>query len=384
MDPEQLHLLMAKYLDGSASPAETEALHDWYRSEDPEMVSWPSGSPDEGAHVEARMLDRLQRDIHGAGARVIALKRRTRGVAAAVVILCLLSGATYYWWKRPLSFVDQQATLVALNKNDITPGGNKAKLILSNGRTITLDSAGNGLVAQQGNAQVEKTGLGELAYEPQGAASAYPGLIYNTIITPLGGTFSVTLSDGTRVWLNAGSSIRYPAIFTGAARSVELKGEAYFEVAPHAAMPFSVVTAGQTIRVLGTHFNVNAYDNEPAVKTTLLEGQVKVAQGTDEVLLRPGQQSVATGREIRVVGHIDTSEVMAWKNGMFQFDEADISTVMRQVGRWYDVQVIFEGKLPADHFRGKIPRNVNASQVLQILALSGIDFKIEGKKIILK
>jgi transmembrane sensor len=408
MTPDQLSILVEKYLDGTATPDEMQVLHEWYRSAGMTEVVWPSDHPGEREHIGVRLLKGLQRDIRlsrsgkpgtwrpGAGIPVVPLWRNRLWMAAAVAGLILFSGAVYLWSGKHAASIHPAAVAKA-SPDDLLPGGNKAKLVLSDGRVLTLDSAGNGLLAEQGNAHVEKTAQGQLAYQAAksgmgsgpGAGStttnAYPEIVYNTIITPQGGTFAVTLSDGTRVWLNAGSSLKYPAAFTGPVRSVELKGEGYFEVAPGAARPFSVISGGQRIEVLGTHFNINAYDNEPTVKTTLLQGSVKVVKGDKGALLQPGQQSIwSTAGGLTIRKDIDTAEVMAWKNGMFQFDAADIGTVMRQIGRWYDVNVVFEGKLPDDHFRGKIPRDVNASQVLQILALSGVDFRIEGKTIILK
>ena len=391
MDRDQLTILMQKYLDDTATPEEVRALHDWYRDSASTEVVWPADHPGERAQIEAGMLVRLQEDIRDS-ARIVPIHRnRYYWIAAGVTGLLLLTGLVYRWnGKRP-----EPAPVAQTQAMDVLPGGNKAQLVLGDGKVVTLDSAGSGVVAEQGSEAVEKTAHGQLAYvaAADGAAAKGAGsttdnasseIVYNTIITPQGGTFSVKLSDGTRVWLNAGSSLKYPTVFSGSQRKVELKGEAYFEVAPDADRPFHVVSGEQTIDVLGTHFNVNAYDNEPEVRTTLLQGSVRVVKNGKDVLLRPGQQSVSDLSEgLTIRKDIDTAEVMAWKNGMFQFDAADIGTVMRQIARWYDVDVVIQGKLPDDHFRGKIPRNVNASQVLQILALSGINFKIEGKKITL-
>jgi len=377
---------MEKYLDGTLTDSEAEVLRDWYRDHEAGEVIWTANHPDEKTRIEERIRMRLQKDIEQIEVphRVIFLHRRKSWLAAAAIGLVLLSGATYLWQKRP---ADVTATIAkAPPVADFLPATNKATLLLSNGRTIVLDSAGTGILADQGSARVKKTAQGQLTYQLAAAEQdAQKEVLYNTISTPQGGTYAVTLSDGTRVWLNTGSSLKYPTAFTGTARNVELKGEAYFEVASDAVRPFTVLGGGQSIRVLGTHFNINAYDNEPAVKTTLLQGSVKVVRDGREILLRPGEQSLSTTNgTLRLNKDIDTAEVMAWKNGMFQFDEADIGTVMRQIGRWYNVEVVFNGAaLPDDHFRGKIPRNVNASEALQILTLSGIKFKIDGRRIIL-
>jgi len=387
MDFDQLTILVEKYLDGTITPAEEQVLHDWYRNNEPQEVIWPADHLGEKHRIGVRMLEGLHRDIHTMETeqRTIPLRRNRVWMAAAAVIgLVLLSGAAWLWSNKQVSPAPDSAAAVTPPVADLLPAGNKARLLLSDGRTLTLDSAGNGLLAEQGNASVKKTGQGQLIYQAAATTgNASTTTIYNTISTPQGGTYTVTLSDGTKVWLNTGTALKYPTAFKGATRNVELKGEAYFEVAADAARPFTVTGGGQIIRVLGTHFNINTYNNEPAVKTTLLQGSVKVIQGDQELLLRPGEQSLSTANgTLHVKKDIDTAEVMAWKNGMFQFNEADIGTVMRQIGRWYDVAVVFNGKLPDDHFRGKIPRNVNASEALQILTLSGIKFKIDGRRII--
>ena len=391
MDFDQLTILVEKYLDGTISPTEEQALREWYRNNGPQEVVWPTDRIGEKHRIGSHMLDRLHEDIRMMeDAHTIPLRRNKIWMAAAVIGLILLSGGAWLWSNKPghtvAGITHVSSPPPQTPPTDLLPATNKARLQLSDGHTITLDSAGNGLLAQQDGAKIKKTGEGQLTYQLTAAKSggAAQTTTYNTIFTPQGGTYSITLSDGTKVWLNTGTSLKYPTAFTGNTRTVQLKGEAYFEVSPDAARPFTVEGGGQTIRVLGTHFNINAYDNEPAVKTTLLQGSVKVVSGDRDVLLRPGEQSLSTTTgTLRVKKDIDTSEVMAWKNGMFQFNEADISTVMRQIGRWYDVAVVFNGPLPDDHFRGKIPRNVNASEALQILTLSGIKFKIDGRRIIL-
>ena len=214
-------------------------------------------------------------------------------------------------------------------------------------------------------------------------------ITYNTVSTPRGGQYEVILPDGTQVWLNAASSLKFPTAFIGKERNVELTGEAYFEVSKNKAMPFHVSAAGQVIEVLGTHFNVNAYTDETLLKTTLLEGSVKVNKGISFATLKPGQQSTINNNEITPVIKIaevtDADEVMAWKDGKFYFNNADIKTVMRQIGRWYNVDIEYAGKIPGnDGFTGTFSRNMTASKALKILAFSGVDFKIEGRKIIVK
>jgi ferric-dicitrate binding protein FerR (iron transport regulator) len=274
-------------------------------------------------------------------------------------------------------------------KEDITPGGNKAVLTLVDGSTIILDSASNGILSQQGNVKVQKLESGLLAYTINGSpVTENEEAFFNTISTPRGGQYQVTLADGTKVWLNAASSIRFPVVFTGAERKVEITGEAYFEVAKNAAMPFKVKAAGSEVEVLGTHFNVNAYYDEAAVKTTLLEGLVKVSgpastAGQSPRFLQPGQQS-AVNREgkISILNNADTEEAVAWKDGRFQFKSADLKSILRQIARWYDVEVEYKGNANL-HFTGQLTRNDNVSKVFEKLALTGeVHFRIEGKKII--
>lgn len=267
--------------------------------------------------------------------------------------------------------------------HDRAPGRNVAVLTLADGSSITLDSAHNGVLAQQGAASVTKSGDGALAY--QAANGENKIAVYNTLTTPRGGQYRLLLPDGSQVWLNAASSISYPTAFTGSERSVTITGEAYFEIAANAAMPFRVHVStpqGQKdIQVLGTHFNVKAYADETTVTTTLLEGSVRL--GSE--ILKPGEagQWRADGT-MQVDPHANLEEAVAWKNGMFHFEGADVAEVMRQLSRWYDVDVVFKGKLPDAKFEGEIPRNSNLTEVFRILQLSNVHFTVEDKKVIVE
>jgi len=284
--------------------------------------------------------------------------------------------------------VKTESTETKLN-NDIAPGGNKAVLILADGSAIVLDSASNGTISQQGNIKVQKLNNGLLAYTINGwQVSENDEAFYNTISTPRGGQYQVTLAVGTKVWLNAASSIRFPVTFTGTERKVEITGEAYFEVAKNKAMPFKVKAATSEIEVLGTHFNVNAYDDEASIKTTLLEGSVKVsvpglaAKQSPKYLL-PGQQSgINKEGKILVTDKVDTEEAVAWMKGHFQFKSADLKTILRQIARWYDVDIEYRGEVNL-HFTGQLTRNENVSKVFKELALTGeVHFNIDGKRIV--
>jgi transmembrane sensor len=259
---------------------------------------------------------------------------------------------------------------------------------LANGSQVILNGAKNGAIAKQGNTTINKTEDGTVVYNKtssnKGSSSA--GLEYNELSTPRGGQYHLTLSDGTNVWLNAASSIKYPTAFKGNIRQVEITGEAYFEVVHNSSKPFRVMANGQIVQVLGTHFNINAYRDEPSIKTTLIQGAVKVSKGTISAILKPGQQSALTdagnSSTIRVSDHVNTDQVLAWTNGRFSFNNADIKTGMREIGRWYDVDIVYEGNVPNIVFIGEIYRNVNLSKVLEILRYSKVNFRIEGKKII--
>jgi ferric-dicitrate binding protein FerR (iron transport regulator) len=208
----------------------------------------------------------------------------------------------------------------------------------------------------------------------------------NTLTTPRGGQYEVMLPDGTKVWLNSASSLTYPVTFAGKERRVELTGEAYFEVAKNTSSPFFVKTSGQTVKVLGTHFNINSYEDEKCVKTTLLEGSVVITSDGNKqaVNLKPGQQSVNKAASFDVINEADIDEAVAWKNGKFLFRNTDLQTVMRQLSRWYDVDVEYQGTIAERHYRGRISRNVPVSQVFEILKTSGINFIINGRTIIVK
>lgn len=265
-------------------------------------------------------------------------------------------------------------------KNDVLPGGDKATLTLADGSTIVLDDAQNGYLVQQGNSKIIKLD-GKLSYDPTNKNSRE--IVYNTISTPKGGQYKLELPDGSQVWLNATSSIHFPTSFIGAERRIEITGEAYFEIAKKPNMPFIVTVNNAEVQVLGTHFNVNAYDDEDNVKTTLLEGSVKFVNDGNTNILKPGQQAQLTKeRTTKVVSNVDVDEVVAWKNGMFDFENAGIETVMRQLSRWYDVEIEYKGKND-DLFIAEMRRNIKLSDALKALELTGkVKFDIQDKKII--
>ncbi len=302
--------------------------------------------------------------------------------AVAVLILAAVAGTLFYLSEKETP----KGMMLGKNPaNDVKPGGNKAYLSLADGQVISLTDAANGKIANQAGTSIRKTSDGQLIYEATASKTTGSTDLYNTIQTPNGGQFQIVLPDGTVAWLNAASSLKYPVAFTGKTREVELTGEGYFEVKRN-AVPFIVKTSGQEVKVLGTHFNINAYPDEHSIRTTLLEGSVMVTPlqespaVADRVKLVPGQQSRLSGNGI-TVGETNVEDAVAWKNGLFRFEQADIRTVMRELARWYNVKVTYEGTIPDFHFEGAIERNLNLSDVLDIMEKSNIHFRLKGKEV---
>nr|WP_295864542.1 FecR family protein [uncultured Chitinophaga sp.] len=298
---------------------------------------------------------------------------------AAAASILLLAGIAW-WWTRPAKTPAPAYTQAA---PDVAPGGNKAILTLSDGSQITLDSAGNGLLAQQGGSKITKMANGQLVYDDAGTTESK--ILYNTMSTPLGGQYSLILPDGSKVWLNAGSSITYPTAFTGTERKVTVTGEAFFDVAKNADMPFRVMANNTTVDVLGTHFNINAYKDEASIKTTLVEGAIRVSAHNRQLTLKPGQQARVSPSDVQVADQVDLSAITAWKEGYFSFTNADLPTVMRELARWYNLEVSYEGKIPDRVFNGEIGRSLTLSQVLKGLSKTRIKYRIEdGHRIIIQ
>lgn len=334
---------------------------------------------------EEKMLKQIHLKINNYKKKSAPLKIRNKNnwfkyaVAASVVIFITVCG--YLLTSR----YSQKEELVAI---DFNPGGNKAVLTLSDGSKIDLDDAKNGNLAVQGNIVINKTTDGKIYYDTSGVASSETEnkTLYNTLTTPKGGQYRIVLPDGTKAWLNSVSSISFPTKFNGNERHVKITGEVYLEVAKDKTKPFFVKTGDQLVEVLGTHFNINSYDDEPDIKTTLLEGAVKVHNINNNfiITLRPGQQSSSNKEGSIKIKNVDIEQTIAWKNGLFQINDANIETIMRQASRWYDVEIEYEGKIPEKKFTGKIKRDVKASEFLQMLSYFDVNFRIEGRKIIIK
>lgn len=323
-------------------------------------------------------------------APVFEMKRRNyrkliAWTSAAAILLALFF--TYVEFRPGHHEQGMAANTAAPKKmNDVAPGKNIAVLTLSDGSTIILDSVKNGVLAEDGSAKVFKMANGQLSYKPGNDNSGK--LVYNTISTPKGGQYEIVLADGTKVWLNAGSSLKFPPVFTGNQRGVSLTGEGYFEVAKDPSKPFVLSVRDMKIEVLGTHFNVNAYVDEKTIATTLLEGSVKVSgdakkQASAFRVLKPGQQANFDKEgKIAVKDDADLDEAISWKNGKFYFNNADISVMMRQISRWYDLEVKYEGTVPERKFTGKIDRNVNVSKIITMLEYAKVHVRLEGNTIV--
>lgn len=298
---------------------------------------------------------------------------------AAAAVLVLVSG---WWFLSKPDRTDVPPMAIAPTLQDIAPGGNKAILTLADGSRVILDSVNTGAITTQGNVTVVKLDDGQLAYETSDQNIQQSEIQYNTISTPRGGQYQIVLADGSKVWLNAESSLKFPTRFEGKDRKVEILGEGYFEIAHNKSSPFMVSNGNMVIEVLGTHFNVNAYQDEDKIKVTLLEGSVKVLSNAEQLKIKPGQQVDIKNGLMTLNQTANIDEVMAWKNGQFYFEKADIKTVMRQIVRWYNVDVEYMGNVK-HHFGGDISRNVPVSRVFEMLELTGgVKFKIEGKKVI--
>lgn len=375
MSIQQAKDLLQKYQAGNCTPSESELVENWYNQLiDTGEWQWGEGEKNmmEKA-IEARIINQINSSHKN---EVFYLKARYQWWAAASVIL-LLAGFSYFLFFHKTIKPTQIAKVLP---NDIkAPQSNKAMITLANGQTVYLDSVGNGALAIQGNVKLVKLASGQIAYE-YGSGKVISKMEYNTLSNPGGSkVINMTLADGSKVWLNAGSSLRYPVLFIGNERKVSVTGEAYFEVTHDASKPFIVNNGSMDVRVLGTHFNVNAFEDDGNdIKVTLLEGSVKINNENATGLLKPGQQAVVT-KGIKVLNDVDLDLVMAWKNGYFQFDNASLQNVLKEVSRWYDVNVIYEGKNQPREFVGEIQRDLSLSEMLKLLERNKVHFRIQGK-----
>ncbi|MBO9633616.1 MAG: FecR domain-containing protein [Chitinophagaceae bacterium] len=396
---QSLRELLDKYLSDSLAPQEEEIFRKMleergYEGELQTLVEEYildrslTGKEDE--ELKAKSYLRLQSELFRQPQKLQEMGRRAgmswlrRGSWAAAVII--LAGAAAYWWfqgkedEGAKTATLQNMNAVPVAAKEIRPGGNKAILTLADGSTIILDSAADGTLASQGATRITKTANGELVYTN---AEKNKELLMNTISTPAGGQYNITLPDGSKARLNAGSSITFPAAFTGKTRAVSASGEVFLEVTPDQLHPFVVTVNNTAITVLGTAFNINAYKEEPHIRTTLVEGAVVVNAGGQPLKLKPGQQAnvQAGSSTITLVQDPNMDQVLAWTKGLFNFEGSDLPAVMRQLEHWYGITVTYAGKLPPITFKGKMYRNVNLADVLEVLQEWGLRFKLEGKEL---
>ena len=397
---ERIGGLIFKYLSENITDDELTELHNWVyanKANQDLFVEIVHGEEFQESikyitEIDTEMAFRFIQDRIAAEERkVVRLPfNRLRYIVAAASVILLLMGTIIIYLhfdrkKDDASHIKAEDS----SKNDIVPGGNKAILTLANGSTIVLDRAKNGALTQEGVTKVMKIDSGQLVYaatlKPTGPAG------YNTLSTPRGGQYKIVLPDGTNVWLNAASSIRFPVAFVGNSRRVEITGEAYFEVAKDKSKPFYVKTAGPEIQVLGTHFNVMSYQDEPSINTTLLEGSVKLTSEMGSVSLTPGEQSQSFNddksnngmpKKIKVLQAIDTDGVVAWKNGQFHFQNTSITRLMRDLSRWYDIDISYQGPMITQKFTGDIERNLTLRELIDILS-DNMKCSVDGRKVII-
>jgi transmembrane sensor len=397
---ENVIYLLKKYTAGEASEEEIDELFFWLRKGDydtiihEELKKLATGTVKDANYDPAYWESTIQRVLQSDPVKLEAPVRRLipwRRMAVAICLLIAMAGGLYYMLPARKKEETVKASPGPHYKNDVKPGKEGAILTLADGSTIVLDSAANGDLSVQGTVKVTKVN-GTLSYDhvngKEGTAAQQP--MYNLLSTPKGRQFQLVLPDGSKVWLNALSSIRYPTAFLENHRTVQLTGEAYFEIAKDASKPFHVeVPARQTgkedldVQALGTQFNINAYNDEPAILATLIEGSVKLSAGNDSKIIVPGQQGIIVSRNEPIkLKMADVEQVLAWKNGYFILNGTSIQAVMRQLTRWYDVEVVYKGNFEGDDFAGEVPRTDNLSKVLEMLELTDVvHFAVEGKTV---
>lgn len=383
-DAKYIAVLVYKSLSGELSTAEEAELQSWLNASASNRNFYDQLSleqdiqaqaPEKLAGIRQELYDQIRMETgisaHLPGTAKVRILPKWSWIAAAILIGVTITATI--WFNRPPKDTVPAVTNI---HPDIQPATNKAILTLADGRRIELDSAVNGTLAQQGGTKVVKLANGQIAYAPEGKTGNE--IFINTMTTPRSGQYRLTLPDGTNAWLNAASSITYPSTFTGKDRHVKISGEVYFEIAKNATKPFTVDVNGRsTIQVLGTSFNVNSYTNEGVIRTTLLEGSVKV----NGLKIQPGQQTQQRAADLAVLSNVNTEDVMAWKNGFFNLQNADLGALMRELERWYDIDVRYTGNVPDIKFKGKLDRKVNLSDVLSYLSKLGVKTKIEGRTV---
>lgn len=367
MEKEEIQKLFKKYHEGKCTEEEKALLEAWYLQLNEHELDI---SPKKIKAIE----DRMFRELPGNEFKFFEIGLKLLAAVALIGIIFAVSLKLIHPHDNPATITKTQ---------DIPPGSNTAVLTLASGQKINLSSAGNGQLAHQSGIVVSKTKNGQIIYNGTAQQPDLVDTVSNIVSTPNGGQWEVVLPDGSKVWLNSAASLRYPISFTGQKeRIVQLTGEAYFEVTKDRSHPFIVKTGQQTVTVLGTHFNINAYPDEPFLKTTLAEGSVKVslAGGLPQYLV-PGQQAIAKDQKI-MISEANVEEALAWKNGYFRFNDENIKSVMRKLARWYNIEVQYDPGITNDGMNGKVSRYKNIDQVLSALeATQTVHFKVEGRRV---
>lgn len=376
MTREQLGILSRKYLSGTATPEEKEVVEQWYYDYGEELevfVGYTEEQTEKELHD--KLLNRLRTTLHSTPrAKVIPVWKK---LAAAAAVVAILTVGAWYFIQRNSS----ETSVQLAQQTEISPGFEQAILTTSDGNKIELGKNKLDQIKEKNGVTIRNNGS-QLSYATPSSGNV---VVYNTLEVPRKGVYSVQLADGTKVWLNSLSALRYPTSFPGGERRVSIKGEAYFEVAKNPHQPFVVeVEGGQEVTVLGTHFNVNAYSNEDQIRTTLLEGSVRVKAGTATHTLAPGQEAQfnLVSRDLQLKKNVDGNDVISWKNGFFVCNGKDLQAILRQVTRWYDIEIEYQGNIQPDIFEGTIERNMNLSELLIVLEITGVKFSLQGKKLI--
>lgn len=371
LDKTELLELASRISDGAASDEEIRRYNVIYHHFQQSTAT--SMEKEEANLLGEQMIETINGRLFPS--KRVNLRLWITRIAASLVLIGSVT-AGFYFLSGSLKTHDEQIVVV--------PGGNKAILTLANGKKIILDKA-HGVLHKEAHIAVANASNGMISYERLNSILNGTELEYNTIETPRGGTYRINLSDGTKVWLNSASKLRYPVVYPKGERVVELEGEAYFEVEKDRSQPFKVKSKGQVVEVLGTHFNVNGYNDEPFIKTTLLEGSIMISTAKNKMILKPMQESINRNGELSGQQAADADQAIAWKNGYFQFDDENLESVMRQISRWYDIEVVFVGKPSIQKFNGVISRSKSIKMTLEIMQATGnVSFKIEGRKLIVK
>ncbi|TMI70484.1 MAG: DUF4974 domain-containing protein [Bacteroidetes bacterium] len=389
MEHSELRNLFAKYMEGILSPSEYEQLSeaaqtfpidDWQEALTP-LIENISTVETFDEQEWKDIVENILRQPRRKPTRTVTMKWWLRRIAVAASVILIIGTGIYiainlFNNKQETEIVETQEKRF---KNDVQPGKSGAILTLDNGQQVILDSLQNGMLAEQGNSNIIKQG-DRLSYNQQQTTKE---VVYNTITTPRGRQYpNLVLADGSRVWLDAASSIRFPTSFTGRERVVEITGQVWFDVIHNAKVPFKVIANGIEINDLGTEFNVNAYDDEEVVKTTLIAGLIKVGKNDKSVTMQPGQQAIFQNDNLSLNKNVNLDEVMAWKTGYFQSDNVTVESVMRQLARWYDVDIVYEKHITKRVSLLGVPRTITMVNILKIMEATGnVKFKIDGRTV---